>query len=514
MGIIEGFLNTQQQLGQIQNQDLVNQSILAKLEEQKRAIADQQAVRATLARLNSETAPQAPTLAGMSEVPDAAAEMRGERKMEASPSAPTASAESVLKTNLATADAYEKKAKAIEALDPATAATFRKEADGYRTKAATLLSEQRKEQTEKLKTIANKLTAVTDQATLDAAFSGADPNALTQLFGQNLPRGLDGRVLATPDVIKLANNVGLQSMDAAKRMEIEQKAQEIEQKKKEEERKKKESEEGTWYQKQQAAAERERNRIREKEVDRRGAAADETTLTDDAISAAAEKYRLSGNLPPLGAGKTGAVMKAAILSKAAELAKAAGETGEEQAIRLVANTANKSALAQLTKQEQMVGAFEKNALKNLDIALQASKEVDRTGVPVLNRWLLAGRKSLAGDPAVSKFHAANTTFINEYAKIMSGSMGNTVVSDSLRKETESLLATKDTPEQYEATVNLMKQEMANRMKGFAEQKNELVGSMKNNPAKKETPKFEEGKVYEDAKGNKAKYVNGQWVPQP
>ena len=198
MGIIEGFLNTQQQLGQIQNEDLVNQSILAKLEEQKRAIADQQAVRATLARLNSETPPQAPTLAGMSEVPDAAAEMRGERKMEASPSAPTASAESVLKTNLATADAYEKKAKAIEALDPATAATFRKEADGYRTKAATLLSEQRKEQTEKLKTIANKLTAVTDQATLDAAFSGADPNALTQLFGQNLPGGLGGRVLATP----------------------------------------------------------------------------------------------------------------------------------------------------------------------------------------------------------------------------------------------------------------------------------------------------------------------------
>jgi hypothetical protein len=26
-------------------------------------------------------------------------------------------------------------------------------------------------------------------------------------------------------------------------------------------------------------------------------------------------------------------------------------------------------------------------------------------------------------------------------------------------------------------------------------------------------KFEEGKIYTDAKGNKAKYVNGKWEPQ-
>lgn len=34
------------------------------------------------------------------------------------------------------------------------------------------------------------------------------------------------------------------------------------------------------------------------------------------------------------------------------------------------------------------------------------------------------------------------------------------------------------------------------------------------PAPKDNkPQFEEGKVYKDAKGNKAKYVNGKWVPQ-
>ena len=37
---------------------------------------------------------------------------------------------------------------------------------------------------------------------------------------------------------------------------------------------------------------------------------------------------------------------------------------------------------------------------------------------------------------------------------------------------------------------------------------------KNVPSNKPAAqKFEEGKVYTDAKGNKAKYVNGKWEPQ-
>lgn len=361
-------------------------------------------------------------------------------------------------------------------------------ADKILEKAAPLMKEERQAEMARIKEYGNKLAFVTDQATLDAALSGADSMAVDQVFGNKLPRGLDGRILATPNVIKLANDIGKMSIDAAKRMEIENTTRQVVNQETETKRKIKDSEEGTWAQRQKAAADREANRIREKEVDRKAneSVNAETAMTDDAINSAAEKYRLTGQLPSLGIGKNGAVMKAKILDRAAELAKSAGESNEEQGIRIVANKANQAALAQITKQEQMVGAFEKNALKNLDIALQASKDVDRTGVPVLNRWLLAGRKSIAGDPAVSKFHAANTTFVNEYAKIMSGSMGNTVVSDSLRKETESLLATKDTPEQYEATVSLMKQEMANRMKGFAEQKDLLFNSMRSAPKQQKT----------------------------
>lgn len=203
-----------------------------------------------------------------------------------------------------------------------------------------------------------------------------------------------------------------------------------------------------------------------------------TGLTDAAIEAAAHRYALDGTLPPnLGRGAQGEATKVKILNRAADVSAERGDSASEQRIAQIANKASAGALLQLTKQEQMVGAFERNALANADIALQTSDAADRTGVPVLNRWLLAGRKNILGDPDVSRFHAATTTFVNEYAKIMSGSMGNTVVSDSLRKETEALLSTKDTPEQFKATVDLMKQEMRNRMKGFADQKSELTRGM-------------------------------------
>jgi hypothetical protein len=215
----------------------------------------------------------------------------------------------------------------------------------------------------------------------------------------------------------------------------------------------------------------------------KGAAAPGSALSDDAVEHAAHRYSIDGTLPPnLGRGQQGEATKVRILNRAAEISQANGDSGAAARIRQISGKAGSSALAQLTKQEQMVGAFEKNAISNADIALGASNAVDRTGVPVLNRWLLNGRKNILGDPDVSRFHAATNTFINEYAKIMSGSMGNTAVSDSLRKETEALLATKDTPEQFKATVDLMKQEMRNRMMGFSKQKDELTRSMSPTPA--------------------------------
>jgi hypothetical protein len=201
----------------------------------------------------------------------------------------------------------------------------------------------------------------------------------------------------------------------------------------------------------------------------------DTAMTPEAIHNAAENYRITGNLPAMGMG--GAAARVKILNRAAELATEAGDTGESAAIRQAANKANQQGLNQLTKQEQMVGAFEKNANMNADLALSMVDKAGINGVPVVSRWIQSGMKEVAGDPDVSKFHAYTETFINEYAKIMSGSMGNTAVSDAARKNAHSLLSTAMKPEQYRAVVEGLKQEMQNRMAGFAAQKAELTTSM-------------------------------------
>jgi len=163
-----------------------------------------------------------------------------------------------------------------------------------------------------------------------------------------------------------------------------------------------------------------------------------SSLSPEAIDAAAASYRLTGVLPALGMGGIG--VRTAILNRAAQLASADGSNAQAEAINKIANKSNQVALSQLEKQATMVGAFEKTAKDNANLALSLSDKVDRTGIPVFDKWVQAGQKSVAGNSDVASFHAANETFINEYAKIMSGSMGNNPVSDAARANAHEILS--------------------------------------------------------------------------
>ncbi len=210
----------------------------------------------------------------------------------------------------------------------------------------------------------------------------------------------------------------------------------------------------------------------------------EQSFTPDAIANAAARYNIDGTLPPMGMGKAGAAGRSAILNKAAELASENGKSGDEQRIDQIGNKANTSALAQLQKQQTMVGAFEKNFNRNADISLELSKKVDRTGVPLVNKWINAGKRSIEGDADLAAYDASMKATSNEYAKIISGSMGNTALAEGEIKKIEGLLNSAQTPEQVDAVVNLMKRETQNRMKGFDEEKAQLRESMSAQPKRR------------------------------
>lgn len=214
----------------------------------------------------------------------------------------------------------------------------------------------------------------------------------------------------------------------------------------------------------------------------------EGILDPEARKQAAVRYRIDGTLPAnLGRGNQGATNTALILKDAAAMAKEDGQTPEEARINQIANRASSIALPQLVKQKNLVLAFEKNALRNADLVLQESEKTDRIGSPAIDRWLLAGKKNIAGDAKVARLDAAMRTFVNEYARVTTSVTGGGITSDTARREIETLLASKNTKEQVREVVDLMKTEMDNRRIGYEQQEKELRGTISASGTPKTSP---------------------------
>ncbi len=237
----------------------------------------------------------------------------------------------------------------------------------------------------------------------------------------------------------------------------------------------------------------------------------EGAFSPGAIDAAAARYNLDGTLPPMGLGKSGALGRSRILNRAAEISGGDDLSPEDQRIAQIGNKANAAALSKLQQQQTMVGAFERNFVKNADIVEEYSKKVDRTGVPILNKWINAGKRNVGGDPELAAFDVAVKAVSNEYAKIISGSMGNTATAQGEIQKVAALLNAAQTPAQVTEVVNLMRRETQNRMHGFEEEKDVLRKSMsvrKPKAAAGGTPNTnaQGWTLHTDAKGNKA-YVS-------
>ena len=208
----------------------------------------------------------------------------------------------------------------------------------------------------------------------------------------------------------------------------------------------------------------------------------ETQFTPGAIKNAAARYNIDGTLPPMGMGKAGSMGRSAILNEAAIQAQSSGLSGDEQRIQQIGNKANTAALSKLQQQQTMVGAFERNFNMNADLALGMSQKTGIDGIPIASKWLQAGKRSVDGNPDISAYDVALKATTNEYAKIISGSMGNTAMAEGEIKKVEELLNAAQTPAQVQAVISFMKQETQNRMKGFQDEKAALRGSMSGKPS--------------------------------
>jgi hypothetical protein len=189
-------------------------------------------------------------------------------------------------------------------------------------------------------------------------------------------------------------------------------------------------------------------------------------LTPEAKKAAAEQFNKDGTMPPALSRNPAAV--AAIANEAAKNAGERGQTGVDTTINRDANKADAKSLGNLTKQSDMIHAFESTALKNLDMLVAQSERVPRTEFILLNKALETGQLQV-GSVETAKLFAIVKPFVDEYAKILSGQTGAAGASDTARKEAAGIISPYMTKEQIRGLAPFIKQELNNRTSSLTEQ---------------------------------------------
>ena len=184
----------------------------------------------------------------------------------------------------------------------------------------------------------------------------------------------------------------------------------------------------------------------------------------------------------LGRGKQGAAIVNAIQSRAAEIAQARGlDPGELNAATAATHAAGQ-ALTQLTKTKNSIEQFENTAIKNGDALVQLAQKVDQTGIPVVERWLRAGKQA-TGNPDVAAFNAQMQLYKAEVAKILTNPNLTGVLTDYSQQEITRALQPGASFQQIATVHNLLKQDFQRRSSAIDEQISKVMDSFQQKPSK-------------------------------
>lgn len=236
-------------------------------------------------------------------------------------------------------------------------------------------------------------------------------------------------------------------------------------------------------------------------------------FTPEALDMRAEQY-LSGDrnaLSNLGRGAQGSERIIQITNRAAELLQQRGGNPQEIGRRIAEYKANSASLASLTKSYDAITAFEQTAVRNGERLLELADKTDATGVPIVERWIRAGRQA-TGDPDVAAFNAQLQVYRTEAARILTNPNLSGQLTDSARKEVEHFMGPGASAQQIRGVVSLLRNDFDNRKKTLESQINTTrdriernVGPGQNRRATDNPPQVNAKgwKLMTDAKGNKA-----------
>ena len=155
----------------------------------------------------------------------------------------------------------------------------------------------------------------------------------------------------------------------------------------------------------------------------------------------------------------------------AEVARG-GEPGDV-ANRILQNQANQVGRAQ--EQRTLGTASASNTLygnaaaSTMDTAIQASRDLPRTTFVPINKLIQMSQDSIS-DPKLARFRAATQTLVNDYSKATTP-VGTP--TDAKMKHAYEMLNLAQSPEAFEAVVDIMRQEVANTHTAIGKTKTDL-----------------------------------------
>lgn len=163
-----------------------------------------------------------------------------------------------------------------------------------------------------------------------------------------------------------------------------------------------------------------------------------------------------------------------VLNRMAELSPNTDLAGNRAAF-----SADKKSLDKIVPQYDAIVAFENSAIAQGKVLVQLAKKVDATGVPVFERWVRAGRKSIKGDPDVAEYDAQHQLFTTEAAKIITNPNLAGPLTDSARHEIHDVLPKASSFEQVERVVGRLEADFGLRKKSLEDQTEIITKRMAN-----------------------------------
>jgi hypothetical protein len=158
----------------------------------------------------------------------------------------------------------------------------------------------------------------------------------------------------------------------------------------------------------------------------------EFEMSDDTLDALAERFDITGMMPPLGMGRKAAQARGEILNRWGNKLKEQGKTAADQVLSQATYKSNQSALTDLTKREQLLGTFVNRIDVTSDLVMDFAKEVGNKSERLLNipRNKIA---KIMGSGTYRAFELALFSLSAEIGKVETGQLGISAVTDTQLK---------------------------------------------------------------------------------